>query len=126
MVSGTDIYQDHKGYYLSCQWWSRESVVGGNNALVMKGEPSGYFMAKEYKPKTKSAEDYSDAMRFPFQTATLKTIDHVEGMAKDDLVLFNGDKWRVSTISSDAVTKTTEFGGGEPSRITYITLTKGV
>ncbi len=91
----------------------------------MDSEPSGYFMAMEYKPYTKDTEDYSNAMRVPYQTTTIKTVDHVEGMAKDDLVFFNGDIWRVALISSSVLTKTTEFGADEPSRITYIELAKG-
>lgn len=125
MVNGTDIYQDHKGYYIECKWWSRKKAVGGNNALVMNSEPSGYFMAKEYKPQTKDTEEYSNAMRLPYESTTIKTIDHVEGMQKDDLVLFNGNSWRVTSFNSNVIIKTTEFGGDEPSRETYIELLKG-
>lgn len=96
---GFDLMQSRNTYNETCKWWTRnEDDEYTSDELVMKRVPSGHFQAKEINPESKQNRIVGNAFMFDRTNITIKSPDNLEKIKNNDIVLFRGEKWIVSSV----------------------------
>ena len=96
---GFDLMQSRNTYNETCKWWTRnEDDEYTSDELVMKRVPSGHFQAKEINPESKQNRIIGNAFMFDRTNITIKSPDNLENIKNNDIVLFRGEKWIVSSV----------------------------
>lgn len=105
-----DIFQSRRNYNEPCRWWSRnEHSEYDDDSLIMKRVPTGTFMAREVSPETSQNAVIASFM-FEKNTITIKTPDDINGITRNDLVEFQGEKWIVENVQkSKAKIQNTQY-----------------
>lgn len=94
-----DLFQSRRNYNEPCKWWSRnESDEFTEDELVMKRIPTGSFMAKEVSPETERDNPIANSWLLQRSGTTIKTPDDIYGIASQDLVWYQGEKWIVVSV----------------------------
>lgn len=96
---GFDLMQSRNTYNETCKWWTRnEDDEYTSDELVMKRVPSGHFQAKEINPESRQNRIIGNAFMFDRTNITIKSPDNLEKIKNNDIVLFRGEKWIVSSV----------------------------
>lgn len=122
-----DLFQSRNTYNERCKWWSRnENDEYESDELVMKKVPSGTFMAKEVSPESDQDNVLGGVFLVERTMTSIKTPDNVFGIKKNDLVMFQNEKWIVLNVQkSKAKIQNTMFANDKHcSHFYYIELRK--
>jgi len=93
-----DLFQSRAMYNEPCKWWTRdERDKFDSDELIMRRIPSGTFMAKEVTAEQRQNMVVSGVFMFDRSNITIKSPDNLEGIKENDIVLFRGEKWIVSS-----------------------------
>ena len=96
---GFDLMQSRNTYNEHCKWWARnEADMYTSDELIMNRVPSGHFQAKEINPELKQNRIVGNTFMFDRTNITIKSPDNLENIKNNDLILFRGEKWIVSSV----------------------------
>lgn len=94
-----DLFQSRREYNELCKWWSRdERDENTSDELIYKRIPTGTFLAKEVSPESIQNNVISGSFMFDRTTTTIKSVDNLNGIKQNDLILFRGEKWIIASV----------------------------
>lgn len=108
-----DFFQSKRNYNQICKWWTRKDEdEDTSDELIMKRIPNGVFYAKEVAPENVTSEAVGDSFMFERNQITIKSPDNLWGMKKNDLILYEDEKWIVESVQKPhSRTQNTFFAG---------------
>lgn len=118
-----DLRIGNRGYFYFCKYWKRDiSQPMDNDKLILFNKPNGEFRAKIISEKDNNTQDVAGVFRIKQEGITIETREKVD-IEKDDLVLFKGKKWIVTSVRISEIQKSAYYDN-DPSKITTIGLQK--
>lgn len=119
-----DLNTSRRDMFDLCQFWSQENNIDliPMDELAHKKKPTGEFYAKEMNSLSVQNQIVGETFMFQETTITLKTVDDVSLLKRNDIVLYDGKYYRVERLQFDKIKKQRQFLKSNYSQITYITL----
>ena len=77
--------------------------------MIYERSPNGSFMASEINSYDTNNQVVANSFMFDQNFATLQTNDDVSELSINDLVVFDNEVWRVSSISKQKKKKQNQF-----------------
>lgn len=88
-----------------CTYWKVKENDYHNNQIVYERNPDGFFFAKEINSYTNNNQVLADAFLTEEINITLESHDDLSNLKTNDLVLYDGEVFRVDSIQKVTVKK---------------------
>ena len=95
-----DIFNSRATYNVKCRWWSRNENDEDYDLdeIVMKRVATGSFRAKEVAPLRKQDAQIGGVFEIEKHFITIKSPDNLINIREKDIVEFNKEIWRVTSV----------------------------
>ena len=123
MFDSADIFTSRRNQFNECWYWCRTEddierdidlttlvyIDDELNEMIYERSPNGSFMASEINSYDTNNQVVANSFMFDQNFATLQTNDDVSELSINDLVVFDNEVWRVSSISKQKKKKQNQF-----------------
>ena len=120
-----DLWMSRRDKFIKCKWYKQneDEMFVGLDEIKYYTAPAGMFYAKEMNSYALENQSLGDAFLVDAHNVTLETSDDVGDIDENDLVEYEGKKWRVNSITTKTVNKQRQFRTMKKiSKITYLAL----
>ena len=95
-----DLFTSRRVSYNRCYYYSQIRTEGivERSEIVYKEKPTGSFCVREETDEVDSVNEVVGSFRFDRKTITLKTYEDATKLQRDELVLYQGRIWLVSSV----------------------------
>lgn len=108
--------------FIDCQYWKTNENNYKNDRIVYENEPSGFFRAKEVNSYAEDNQVIGQAFMVTQYSVTLESHDDLSDLSMNDLVVYEGNIYRVDSCQRTPVKKQKMFMGNSYSNTFFITL----
>ena len=98
-------------------------MVDNASKLISNAVAEGVFYAQDKEPYREYTEVVNGISRIKVKTLTIETNDYIPNLDCDDFVLYEGDLWRVVSITKDDQEKN-KFYSSRAATVSTIELRK--
>ena len=135
MFNSADIFTSRRKHFNECMYWCRTeeeierdidltSIVYIDHdfeELYYERSPSGTFMAAESNDYTSDNNIVASSFMFDEHTIMIETNDDISDISQNDIVAFDGNVWRVTSISKRKKKRQNQYSKF-PAYTTYLSL----
>ena len=135
MFNSADVFTSRRTHFNECMYWCRNEeeiekdidlttlvyVDHDVDELYYDRSPDGTFMATEVSDYSSNNNVIAGSFMFDQHVVTIQTNDNVSKLSQNDIVAFDGNVWRVTSISKRKKKRQNQFSK-EVSYHTYISL----
>ena len=106
-----DLFTNRRVSYNRMYYFSqlRSEDIVDRSEIAHKEKPSGFLNVREVSDEQDSMNNVGGSMRFERTTVRLKTYDNASKLQRDDIVLYQGRYWNISSINKKKMQRRNQF-----------------
>lgn len=108
--------------FIECQYWKVNNEDYQNDRIVYENEPSGFFRAKEVNSYNEDNQVLGEAFMVSQYNVTLESHDDLSDLNVNDLVVYEGNIYRVDSCQRVPIKKQKMFMANSFSNSYFISL----